>query len=239
MRPEEVRRSGRKFRGFRAWTLDGYRLRSANPAGGFWTAGVNKAECRRSAYDRVAPLPPLWPVAAGGEGRQGRSVHQAPHPGCRCGLYAWHRASDLGRFPVHGDELVYGVVLSWGRIEVHPDGLRAQYAEPVVLAFDEGQSYRHVRHVQAISSELGIPTVELEDLDETARAYGEPVPDELMPGRMPPFEADPRWLLPVAASVLVATAGLIGGLKQAQRRAGAATPGSRPESGSPPSTGPR
>ena len=228
MRPGPVRRSGRKFRAFRAWTLDGYRLRSANPAGGHWTPGVNRAECRRSAYDRVVPMPAMW-AAPGVPGPFERSgaAHRAPDPSCRCGLYAWHDPGRLLGFVGQRAELVYGVVLAWGRIEVHADGLRAEYAEPVILAYRETQTYRHVRRVQAIGSELGLPVVELDELEEAAMGFGEPVPPELRPKRIPAFEVDPRWGVPLAASgILLAAAGLVGGLRQAQRRATTSAGGS-------------
>jgi len=222
--PEPVRRAGAKFRAYRAWTLDGYRLRSANPAGGHWTAGVNRAECRRSTYDRVVPMPTLWPAP---DLEEARPTHRAPDPRCRCGLYAWHDPAQLTGFVGQRAELVYGAVLAWGRVEVHADGLRAEYAEPVVLAYRDDQTYRHVRRVQAIGSELGLPVVELGDLEREASSFGELVPAELRPKRFPPFEVDPRWGVPLAASgILLAAAGLVSGLRQAQRRAAPPSPSS-------------
>jgi hypothetical protein len=220
---DPVHRTGAKFRGFRAWTLDGYRLRSANPAGGHWTAGVNHAECRRTAYDPI-PLPPtIWGMPGFGS-RSSSSAHVAPDPDCRCGLYAWYEPRGLAGFGVGGDELVYGVVLAWGRVEAHLEGLRAEHAEPVVLAYSESQSYRHVRRVQAIGSELGLQVVELGELEEAASGYGQPVPMELRPKRIPGLDIDARWAFPLAAGgLLVATVSVLEGLKKAQRRAAAAT----------------
>lgn len=217
-RPE--RHSGQKFRAFRAWTLDGYRLRSANPAGGHWVAGVNRAECRRATYVPPSPLQTFLAAPERDASAQHAGAHRAPDHRCRCGLYAWHETGRLAGFP-HGDaELVYGAVLAWGRVEVHLDGLRSEYAEPVLLGFSESQSYRHVRRVQAIGSELGLPVVELAELEDAARAFGQPVPADLRPHRAAPFEVDPRWAVPLASGVLVAAAGLVGGIRQAQRRAG-------------------
>lgn len=228
MSPESARHTGKKFRGFRAWTLDGYRLRSANPAGGHWMAGVNHAECRRTAYDPV-PLPPtIWGMP-GFSSRSSTAEHVAPDPDCRCGLYAWYEPRGLAGFGVGGAELVYGVVLAWGRVEAHLEGLRAEYAEPVVLAYTETQSYKHVRRVQAIGSELGLQVVELGELEAAAREYGQPVPMELRPKRIPGLELDARWAFPLAAGgLLVATVSVLEGLKKAQRRAAAAA-GATPE----------
>ena len=228
MRPGPVKRSGKKFRAFRAWTLDGYRLRSANPAGGHWTPGVNRAQCRRSSYDRLIPMPAMWATTGvDGDPDVSDARHRAPEPKCRCGLYAWHEPDQLAGFVGQRGELVYGAIVAWGRIEVHSDGLRAEYAEPVVLAYRDSQSYAHVRRVQAIGAELDLPVVELSELAQAAEGFGEPVPAELRPERIPPFEVDPRWGVPLAASgLLLAAAGLLGGLKQAQRRASASAAGS-------------
>jgi hypothetical protein len=223
LRREPVRRAGKKFRAFRAWTLDGYRLRSANPAGGYWTAGVNHAECRRSSY-APSPLQMPWAVPAGGS--RPSATHEAPDPKCHCGLYAWYEPRRLARFMAGDAELVYGVVLAWGRVEVHADGFRAEYAEPALLSYSESQSYRHVRRVQAIGSELGIPVVELDELEDAAQAFGEPVPMELRPKRPSPFELDPR--LVAAGGLVVAMAGLLEGVRQAQRRAPRSPGGSSP-----------
>ena len=222
MTPDPVRRSGKKFRAFRAWTLDGYRLRSANPSGGHWTPGVNRAECKRSTYDPMPPLQAIWSGSAEGGG----TAHSAPDPKCRCGLYAWYGPERLTGFPGFGAELVYGVVLAWGHVEAHADGLRAEYAEPAMLAYSERQSFKHVRRVQAVGSELALPVVELRELALAAEAIGEAVPIELRAKRMAPFEVDPRWAVPLAAGgLLLATAGMLGSLKQAQRRAAAAQGG--------------
>ena len=217
MNPEPLRRSGPRFRGFRAWTLDGYRLRSANPAGGHWMAGVNQAECRRVAYLRAVPGAGPWSVPLGP-----RESHDAPGAGCACGLYAWHDVDRLPSPPGWETEWVYGGVLAWGRVEVHADGFRAQYAEPAVLAYSDEQTHRHVRRVQAIASELGLPAVELAELERTTDALGEAVPPELRPQGPTPAEVGARWALGLAAGgALLAAAGIISGSRQ--RRGPAAT----------------
>jgi hypothetical protein len=223
--PDPVRRSGKKFRAYRAWTFDGYKLRSANPAGGHWTPGVNHAECRRSAYEYSALVPNTWAASTGlNRVQPSRSAHAAPHHRCHCGLYAWHDPARLPGASGFAAEYVYGAILAWGRIEVHGDGLRAEYAEPVLLAYDESQSYKHVRRVQAIGSELGLPVVEVDELEEASKAFGEPVPRELRPDRGQPFEVGPRLALALTAGgMLLASAGLAARVKQDQRRAAATT----------------
>jgi len=61
--------------------------------------------------------------------------HHAPDPECECGLYAYHpwissTDADLRWFHARA---VYGFIEAWGRIEVHAQGFRAEYARPVAF----------------------------------------------------------------------------------------------------------
>ena len=63
-----------------------------------------------------------------------------PAAGCACGLYAshpWARDPNSDFLRVDGMGLepddVFGVVEAWGRMEVHEDGFRAEYARPIAL----------------------------------------------------------------------------------------------------------
>ena len=191
-------------------------------------AGVNRAECRRMAYLRAMPGAVPW-----GPGFAPRRAHTAPEATCACGLYAWHDVTRLPRPPGWEAEWVYGAVLAWGTTEVHADGFRAEFAEPVVLAYSDDQTHRHVRRVQAIASELGLRAVELERLEEAAAELGEPVPEELRPHAPSPAEIGARWALGLAAGgALLAAAGIIGGARQ--RRPSAQDPPRRAPGGGEP-----
>ena len=158
--------------GFRSWQLDGYKLRSANAWAGHWTIGVNEAVCKyREQYRSAVGLVPREVTAQ-------RGSHDAPERTCGCGLYAYHEPQ-LASFP--GDESVWGAVKAWGKLEVHHGGFRAQYAEPVALAYHQEQSYRHVEKLKAVAGELGLPLVEASDLQQAAAQYGKPVGEELRP----------------------------------------------------------
>lgn len=76
-----------------------------------------------------------------GSGRL-RRTHHAPVGSCSCGLYALHPresavdqlepallADDEPRF-----DSVIGIVDAWGKVEVHEEGFRAEYARPRALA---------------------------------------------------------------------------------------------------------
>jgi hypothetical protein len=68
-----------------------------------------------------------------------RSRHEAPFGPCTCGLYALHPWAISGSShwctPGPEEELIAaGVIEAWGRVHVHGEGFRAQYARPVALA---------------------------------------------------------------------------------------------------------
>jgi hypothetical protein len=113
-----------KLYGLRAWPIgvdDRGDIRLGGYAGRQWRrAGETTwAECVRT--DRLPRL------------------HAAPAPAgeCTCGLYVLHpyRAADhiaLRTFPGGFD--VVGLVEAWGRVHVHAEGFRAQYAKPKAIA---------------------------------------------------------------------------------------------------------
>ncbi len=120
-----------------------------------WTVGENRARCL-----------------------VGR--HPAPDPLCGCGLYAWHEPRQA-----RGTTYVHGAVLGWGRMEVHRDGWRAEFAEPVMIAYCPSQSYELIRKLQAVVPELGLLLVNINELEDRAAEFGRPVPEELRPEGAP------------------------------------------------------
>lgn len=185
-----VTRTGKAL-GFRSWKLSGYELRSANEAFGGWKIDEpTEAECmggQRPAWSMVASLPPELQVP--------EQAHEAPHPDCECGLYALHAPEFMSRWHHDKPLMVHGAVLGWGRMEVHHEGWRAQYAQPVMLAFDgDRQPYNHCERVKAMGAELGLPVVEWPEFEAEARKLAEPVPEDLRPG--PPhvgFDTHGGW----------------------------------------------
>lgn len=137
---------------------------------------MNEAVCRRVEF-QVA----LYP---GDITADHNPDHAAPDPDCMCGLYANHNVPDEGAGS-YASDTVLGAVLAWGRLEVHPNGFRAQYAEPIVLGYSGAQPYDLVRTIQAIGSELGLEVVPLDELERAARRHGEPVPEQLRPRPRP------------------------------------------------------
>ena len=78
------------------------------------------------------------------------SRHQAPGNSCQCGLYAYHpgRRSATEVFPDPNLDLyslrASGLVEAWGRVEVHLDGFRAQYARPLALILPRALADGHL-----------------------------------------------------------------------------------------------
>ena len=69
-----------------------------------------------------------------------RSLHRAPHHDCACGLYATHPDSAWFAFGLLYRKRtpplarIAGIVEAWGRVELHEDGFRAEFARPVAVA---------------------------------------------------------------------------------------------------------
>jgi hypothetical protein len=103
--------------------------------------------------------------------------HEAPHPSCKCGIYAVY-APRVGT-PFPDAERVWGVVTTWGRIEVHSDGMRAQHARIEALALGVGDRRGNESALGRIAAALGVDLVEWEELPEVAADRGRPLPAEL------------------------------------------------------------
>jgi hypothetical protein len=154
--------------GFRAWRVANGRLVSPYvPCR--WEGRVMHAAC----FDANRGL----------EGGRGwlDVPHESPHPACRCGIYAYHRPGPRTYF---GEVWwCHGVVTAWGRMEVHADGLRAEFARVEGLAEPEVPDLRLRAAVRAIAVDLGVPLVAAAELPGLAARVGGPVPARLLPGR--------------------------------------------------------
>jgi hypothetical protein len=142
---------------YRKWRVVEGRLRSLYlPV--FWSARIQRADCRASH----AGVPP----------------HMAPGSGCTCGIYASHKP-DLD-FPTIDFRGVAGVVTVWGSIEVHEDGLRAEYAQVEALCLYERWTDRQTHAVRTAAESLGVDLVDLDDLEDAAEGYGKRLDPRLL-----------------------------------------------------------
>jgi hypothetical protein len=119
--------------------------------------------------------------------------HQAPMSDCSCGAHAYHdldamllQVQRLGHFRPLGDRrlLVGGAVLSWGRIVIHPEGFRAQYARPVALCLvDPAAPAAAAQEIRQVAEAYAVPSVEVKFLAAHAREFGTSYKPEPMESR--------------------------------------------------------
>ena len=116
---------------YRKWRVVDGRLRSLYmPV--FWTEPEQQAECRYAPSTGARP-----------------ARHMAPDPACVCGIYASHEPDY--QFPTIDFRGVSGLVTVWGSIEVHADGLRAEYARVEALSLYERWTIRQLDAVRIVA----------------------------------------------------------------------------------------
>ena len=96
--------------------------------------------------------------------------HEAPHPGCDCGVSAYH--DPQVRFSTVDFRGVSGIVTLWGRVEVHPDRMRAEFARVEALALYSRWSARQRNEVTTVARRLGVDLVDLHEQEAAAAGYG-------------------------------------------------------------------
>ena len=98
----------------------------------------------------------------------------SPEPGCSCGIYAYHDIGPMTRALREEPYMFGGAVLCWGRIVIHPEGIRAQHARPLALCRPESPSVQHrtAALLEQVTREYAIPLLELKDLMTYASEFG-------------------------------------------------------------------
>lgn len=170
-----------KIIGFREWAGDNS-LESTG-VGGHWGRGVNVARCSQAhAWD-----------------------HLSPGHDCQCGLYALHEVPEayVGPGPWTGAQEM-GAIAAWGKVEVHPNGFRAQYAEIIALGFNRRWPTQWVKNTEEFAADYGVPAVEVEDLKQFALNYGSPVPKDLYPAQGGTKDLDPLVTIASARQAMTA-----------------------------------
>jgi hypothetical protein len=167
--------------GFRQWNVDGDLRLTSSAMQYAWTPGVNEAKCCKG---------------------QGKPCKYAPNPKCECGLYALHAPEfwygddaaiqGMSMFTVGGMSGMYvaGLLSAWGRMEVHHNGFRAQYAQPVAIAVPDRK--RDAAIARAVAAEYSLPTVPQSELERIAPEFGSPVPESMRPEK-PESKTDDPW----------------------------------------------
>jgi hypothetical protein len=97
---------------------------------------------------------------------------------CDCGLHAWYRPCPRLGYAV--PDLVGGAVALWGWVELHPTGLRAQYATVIALVLPLARTAKR-RRVVGIADALRVDAVPARELETVALRHATPVPAGLAP----------------------------------------------------------
>jgi hypothetical protein len=170
--------------GFRQWRLRDGNLQSPY-SNQRWTRADQRATCPVSDHEPT----------------------DIPSERCSCGIYAYYEPCP--RMASSGTrDLVGGVVILWGRIEVHGTGMRAACARIVALELPLTRG-RKRRRVMEIADGLGVPAVPHRKLKTVGAELGSPLPSSMRPEsnwasglRYPPISRQPTaansWLMQAA-----------------------------------------
>jgi hypothetical protein len=100
----------------------------------------------------------------------------APGPDCHCGFNAFHEPAAAHRqyaAQARDKDVVLGAIQAKGRLEVHADGFRCEWARPIAVVRAK---------IPPLGNASGVQTVESpEELVQVALDYGSPIPSELRP----------------------------------------------------------
>jgi hypothetical protein len=146
---------------FRAWRVVEGELVSPY-LGQRWDDGTVVASCERARLDGRESAP---------------TAHAAPHRDCGCGIHAYFEPRCA--VPDVDFRRVLGIVAVWGRLEVHPEGVRAEFARIQALGASRGWSSWHRADVEAVAARLQVPLLQESALGAAAADYGASLPDSL------------------------------------------------------------
>lgn len=95
--------------------------------------------------------------------------HSAPVDRCLCGLQGYYRLQHAVAEHVSSrDQSVVGAVLGWGRVYLHEQGWRAEWAQPLALTYVG----RATQPIQRTAQLLGIPLVRQDAIEDYAAEHG-------------------------------------------------------------------
>jgi len=164
-----------KVAGVREWSINSYLELAPTNVGQPWQPGVNEAKCLPPYHPR------LWTKGCNGRPR----TREIPvvQPDCQCGFHAWYNY-DPDR-PRGGE--VQGLILGWGRIAAHHQGMRCQYAEVVALFSDDNFTPKEHLLIKTVAKKYGVPVLHnpYDNLDMWVQELG----GKFMPQeeRFPPY----------------------------------------------------
>jgi hypothetical protein len=157
--------------GFRQWRLTGGILKSMFIAED-WRDAEQRARCYVGSHDDA----------------------HVPAKACTCGIYAYYDPVPRTASAATPD-LVGGVVVMWGRIELHVTGMRAEHARLIALELPLTRGSKR-REVIRAAARLGVPAVAHRKLKAMAAEHGLPLGRELRPAVRPGYPYDRTGMLP-------------------------------------------
>lgn len=167
--------------GYREWKADAegqlWPLRAGRRP---WQPGINVARCNCWSPNSLRFE---WSWFEGRRVLEQAPAHAAPDAVCRCGLYSWRRPRKAWYdAPVWGaSRQVVGAVASWGQLQVHATGVRAEYACIVVLGYHRDTPPDALRELERIADHYRAELVPLAELEPAANRHGSPLPASLHP----------------------------------------------------------
>ncbi|HUA02321.1 MAG TPA: hypothetical protein VMB27_00380 [Solirubrobacteraceae bacterium] len=161
--------------GFRQWRLLGTSLHSLWSEVQ-WLSAELRAECAVGAHDAT----------------------DVPAKGCSCGIYAFYGPCPCTASALTPD-LVGGVVILWGSVELHATGMRAAHARIVGLELPLSHG-RKRRTVIDVADRLGVRAVTHRALRMVGAEQGAPLQHSLRPRRdwVAPGTGQPIGVVPRA-----------------------------------------
>ena len=171
--------------GFRVWRIDemltGPRLASPHRYA-VWLPGVAlKAECQDD-----------WGAPALANPHRKQPGLTPPIEGCTCGIYAYHEANQM--VEAITSRLVGGAVLAWGRLTIHQEGFRAEFARPLALCYDQmliaGPTASPLARLAGV---YGLPVIDASHIGVLAAEFGE--------SYLPAAEPSDDWTARLGTSV--------------------------------------
>lgn len=183
-----------KVLGFRRFSLEGNPYLGSVGVSSTWEPGVNTAACKYLSGEIVAFR---WGPETPQEAPQ---THTAPCHECECGLYAMHSLYHVGQYTIRNQETVLGAVLSWGKLESHYAGFRAEHSQIVLLAPEQRAQPRKILVETAMR--YGVKIVPAVALEREAARFGRGMPESLIPDDPGPttlggYLIPPSWIPPI------------------------------------------
>jgi hypothetical protein len=171
--------------GFRVWRIDemltGPRLASPHRYAA-WLPGLPlKAECKDESGARTLANPHRKQPGVG-----------PPVEGCTCGIYAYHEAEEMVEALTSWQ--VGGAVIAWGRITIHQEGFRAEFARPLALCYQQTLvAGSTAKSLARLADLYRLPVIDASHIAVFAAEFGE--------SYLPAAEPSDRWTARLGTSV--------------------------------------